>query len=1011
MTDVETFMARVVPWPSAGQPGYVSVHYPFLPAGAVRPQYPGRAFTDHQNACRYVRWMINRNIDLFLCMSLQAQAKPGKDKGGRAVLRAVRAEAGAVLLRSFWIDIDIKDGFFRDTDHAVDAFNAWVGRIGLPPPTLYVATGSGGFHPYWVLDEPITKAVWQLIADALAQAVLDPKDGLHPLPAADGTPRKLDVGVIIDASRFLRIPGSYNHKTVPAKPAVLSDPKPYNYTLDQIEQPLARFKGAYPPRVTAAPTVNTLPGSRMSPVFAAVRAKLAALPALNAGVQTWQPTLEDVIDGGCGFAEETKQTGGKGYGENLWFESLKLAFYLQDGEEVAHELSCGYGDYSEAEVDQKYAEIVRSHATGRIGWPQCRTIQSAGASQCASCPHLSKNQSPLNFAMPSAPLAALLPPLPGPLPQPLPGQPVNWGDTPPGYFHDKDGMLYREEDDEDNPGAKVRQYVATCPVFGVWAQRKVAQGTSNAINFKASFWPGRVDDFQATFEELVVPERFSSTLARQGFATTSETGKRMRHFMLSFAEQLRLKKFVAATAVYGWADTDGVTDGFCFDRNRFNGGAAQPVVPSDPEIDQLYRSTGEFQKWQDACHLITDQKRSDLDLIITGAFSAPLVMMTGLSGFVMSCWSPQSGVGKTHAMRVGQSVWGHPTRGLGGLDDTANFIVHRVSMLRHLPFMFDEVKFGTDVERLLRVVLAIGQGKSKGRMTREIKSQPTYDFNTLMVTASNSSLVDHITSQLQTTPAGLQRVFEWRVQPGTSGLGRVNPGDVMQVNGELSNNFGHAGRLWAQFLGKDPDRIKRDMKDAMDAIHKAVAANDDERFWVAAVACNWMATRWLAQQNIVQIDEDRIGNFLIDRFRAQRRSRDDAGVDITAAPTVEKFVGDYLNARRGSMVITDVMWKQVGKPPPGVVTTTLGPQSVDIRNQLSIHYASNDRLLRISVTDFGNWLTKEKHVNKGAILHAVQSTLACTPVLARIGVGTNFKTAREQLLEFDLQKMPTLDFI
>ena len=74
----------------------------------------------------------------------------------------------------------------------------------LPPVSMRVYTGSGGFHDYWCFAEPVTKEVWQLCADALRAACEHHKF-------------QIDGKCTIDAARILRIPTTLNRKHQPPR--------------------------------------------------------------------------------------------------------------------------------------------------------------------------------------------------------------------------------------------------------------------------------------------------------------------------------------------------------------------------------------------------------------------------------------------------------------------------------------------------------------------------------------------------------------------------------------------------------------------------------------------------------------------------------------------------------------------------------------------------------------------------------------------------------------------------
>ena len=195
---VATFLNIVAPW----EPDtYVNVHA-FEYDDSTKKLIPraARAARDRREATSYARWAITKNWDLFLCLSSQKNPGTAKaDKRGRVSYRALRAAANAVSLKAFWLDIDVKPGAYNTPEEAFQALQEFALAIGLPQPSLFVHSGGGGFHVYWVLDRLISVTDWTPLAHKLADACRQ-----HNLLA--------DHNVTVNAAQILRIPGSFNHK-------------------------------------------------------------------------------------------------------------------------------------------------------------------------------------------------------------------------------------------------------------------------------------------------------------------------------------------------------------------------------------------------------------------------------------------------------------------------------------------------------------------------------------------------------------------------------------------------------------------------------------------------------------------------------------------------------------------------------------------------------------------------------------------------------------------------------
>lgn len=128
--------------------------------------------------------------------------------------------AHVTRLQSLWCDVDAKC-FRGGKQEAYEAIR------GLPlPPTLLVDTG-GGFHPYWLLAQPIA-------ASDLGSHARQAMKGVR-LSLNNRANARLDP--VDDLSRVLRLPGSWNSKyDPPTRVAVIESNLRLTYTLEDFRR-------------------------------------------------------------------------------------------------------------------------------------------------------------------------------------------------------------------------------------------------------------------------------------------------------------------------------------------------------------------------------------------------------------------------------------------------------------------------------------------------------------------------------------------------------------------------------------------------------------------------------------------------------------------------------------------------------------------------------------------------------------------------------------------------------
>src|SRR5262245_26897013 len=233
---IKDFMSRVVPWPSAQGDGYVSIHW-HLP-GQV---FCGRSTRNTAEFFAAVEEVRPLNQNIYFCLSRQ------KLKGG------TRKQEHAIDLKAIWLDIDVKPPpkGYPTFHEALVALANFIKHYHLPSPTAVVLSGSG-MHVYWISDRPLSVGEWQPYANGLKTAALS--SGL-----------RCDAGVIADAARVLRVPGTKNFKTDPPKRVRISllRDKDIDFAAD-----LKMLLDLSPPLGTNGAGVDPFNGQKVATAFA-----------------------------------------------------------------------------------------------------------------------------------------------------------------------------------------------------------------------------------------------------------------------------------------------------------------------------------------------------------------------------------------------------------------------------------------------------------------------------------------------------------------------------------------------------------------------------------------------------------------------------------------------------------------------------------------------------------------------------------------------------------------------
>jgi hypothetical protein len=1004
LQDAAAFLGTVLPWPSEQSRFYINIHRrvplvgqdkkPILDAKGVQRQiYPGKACLDATTAANYVGWAnelidgTEKGTDIYVCMSGQSEAKEKTNARGRISHQAVRLADNAVAFKGLWVDVDVKPDDlakgYKDTTEAVQEFARIYKLIGLPAPTTCVLSGSGGFHAHWVFTEVVDAAQWEPLAHKLVAAL-----NAHGFRG--------DTGCTIDAVRLLRVPQTWNHKqlragTGPKLPVQNFTPVGNTYIYDAIAKILEPWQVASYRSVTKAPFV--IEGT---PIY------VTDDGSLSEGVSDRTTIPITLVADACPFVKRSLSTGGKDNNNPLWMATCRIALFTSEGRDAAHWMAAGHPGYAAGETDEMFERVTAERASRNLGWPQCKNIAAQGAPECLTCPHAQQGKSPFNWVV--NPIQQAIDAAQA-APQVDPAAVAAMATLPRGYSYGPHGTIYKVVQDED--GAQHKQRICALPFLKPWMQEHPASFNFTTVTGGIV---GGADEYrrQVKFplEALYETSAFAKVLANQHMVVPKEDIPELGRFMVSWIESLREEKdSVVQSSPFGWYRKDGGIQGFIFGKRVFSDKPDRPASNPDPVLERHYSPTGTITPWMIASKMITDQKRPALDAILASSFAAPLVTLVGQTGLLMATYSKESGIGKSTTMKVAQAVWGHPIKAVQSLSDTQNSVLKKLGDTKNLPMYWDELKRDEDVRKFVQLAFQLAQGKEKSRMTSQVTYHEPGSWETLLCATSNNSIIDYITGQTRTTSAGLARVFEFTIPPPSSGgAGQISPATAQQITAALTDNYGHAGLIYARFLGRNFERIAQEVDAKLHAYEEAHQVTSEERFWLALLTVITMGAKYANETGLCEIDEAALEKFMVEKFYEMRGERKEAPVDIDNPITLLGHLARYLNEKRArNTITTNYVYKAAGRPP--VHPNPNGVQLKEINNRVEevlVHFGVDQHQLRIAKEPFGAWLD-EAQLPRRLIFNQFKLTYGMVETRGRLGAGTPYGGHAEAVLDFDLK--------
>lgn len=560
--------------------------------------------------------------------------------------------------------------------------------------------------------------------------------------------------------------------------------------------------------------------------------------------------------------------------------------------------------------------------------------------------------------------------------------------------------------DPNNPSLQISHPISKYPMLNAWIQ-----SDPMTLHFESQVEINRIAQIDIEFEAIGGME-MRKCLQRQGFMLI-QNDKHSGDFFVSWVQKLQAMKASVASAPFGWQDKNGQTEGFIFGGQLWTPSGNSPSATANPVINQQYKPKGSDAYWLDAVQLVTSQGRPDLEAIVASAFAAPLVMFTGHLGMLMSAYSKESGIGKSTALRIAQAVWGDPIRAVQSLSDTQNSVMKKIGEVRSLPIFWDELKTDEDTKKFVNMTFQIAQGKEKSRLNQHAQMKEPGHWQTLVVSASNDSLIDHVTQQTQTTLAGLYRIFEYTVVPGKPST--VDTSEATIRLSKLNTNHGMVGLKYAAWLGANFPQVEKDMTLLSKQLNIETSSLQEERFWISLIACILLGARYANMLGYSVLDESALKDFMLSSLSTMRKLRGQQTVDLTRSINVSSIMAAFLKEmqKENKVIRTNRIHIAAGRPPaqnsPNAIKIVM-PTDASRLNGIVVQIGLTDRLMRISSAGFGEWLKKQGK-SRHLLMEALNASITMTSVVGFLGSGTGLAFAKENIIQIDLASSAELNFV
>ena len=760
-----------------------------------------------------------------------------------------RTKDNVKAIKAFWLDIDCgeskaevnektgRPSGYLDQATGLQELKRFYKLVGVPKPVL--VNSGRGLHVYWPLTEAVTREQWEPVADRLRELC-----NIHELYVDPA---------VFEVARVLRIPGTLNFKDDPAtEVTIIGQAEPVDFEafrnlLGVKEKPVA------PPKRELSELAKSMMDNTIS-----VFGKIMLRSTKGNGCQQ----LLDCFENRATLSEIR------------WFNALSIAKFCVDRDKSIHKLSEGYEDYDPVATEQKIQHIKGPHT--------CDVFERNNPGGCKGCPFKGKIKSPIVLGKEVLEATEE--------DNVVTEEPEEEGAAstvhripkyPSSYSRGKNGGVYYMPPDDEGE----LQVIYPDDLYVV--KRMVDPVEGDVVVMKLHMPCDGVREFVVSNNIVTKKEELRGILASRGVMCGAKQFNRVIDYVIAAVSEIRYKgKAEQMRLQFGWSDRDSKF--IIGDREiGIEGTYHSPPSSVTRNIAAHMTPTGSLEKWKEVFALYGRPGLEPNAFAALSAFGSPLLKFLGQSGVIINLINSSSGTGKTTALHMCNSVYGHPKMLCAVKADTLNAKVMRLGIMNTLPFAVDEMT-NTEPKDFSELAYCMSQGRGKDRVKQsanELRTNLT-SWNCISVCSSNASFYEKLLT-LKNSPDGeMMRLMEYRIDYSDA----IDTALAKEMfDHQLMENYGHAGDIYANWLVNNLEEAKASALATQAKIDRELKLTQRERIWSAALAANITGGRIAFKLGLIDWDMKAIYKWATDKLK-------DIRGDVTPPVTnVVSSIAEFLN--------------------------------------------------------------------------------------------------------------------
>ena len=878
-----------------------------------------------------------------------------------------RKAVNSKQIRSFFLDLDCGPSKPHATQaDALRDLREFCTVTELPKP-LIINSGRG-VHVYWPLTEAVSIREWKPVAEAFKALCKTKKF-------------EIDTAVPADAARVLRVLHTHNHKPDPPAPVDLigKEVEPVNFDF---------FASKVGVDVITVPTKTVRP-EKEKPQEGSAEAFAEFIQ--NSREYVFKNILSKTKAGkGC---EQLRliMTDQENTTEPMWRAGLSIAKFCADGEKAAHILSKKHPEYVPQLTEEKM-ELVK-------GPYRCATFDENNPHVCMECPNWGKIKSPIvlggqykefssdapthTFGDEDATVDSMSELIDETPEEVIPNYPKP-------YFRGANGGVFYREVNSDGDVDETMVYHNDIYV----TRRLVDVEAGEAVVIKLHLPVDGVREFTAPLTALTSREEFRKQMSAVGVAQMDLSG--LMKYMTTWVNELQAS-VVADTAhrQYGW--TDDTCAAFVVGDKEITANTISynPPTVATAQTFPYFEKKGTLEGWRDMANFYMSKEGMEMhQYIVCTAFGSPLMQFLPQNCCTLHMFDKDGGAGKTAAMKVAASVWGHFKACMTGEKDTTAYKMNRGETLHNLPLYIDELT-NTEKKYMSDLAYQLTSGEQRGRMSpnSNVERATGRPWKLLCCSTGNMSAIEKISLYKAAPKAEAQRILEHRAQKVFTDSGEKALTDDFERR--IEEHYGHAGPIFIQYVISNLEAVKKFLLEVQQKVDRAADLKAENRYWSAGVACSLTGGAIAKKLGLIDYDNEALFRWSVELLERSKTHIQELG------GSVQQTLTDYIMENYGSFLwikSTDDLRKKDAALPQGLAQLVNPDWTPRVR--MVGRYETDTKRVYMLTAPLKQWCG-ERQINYSAFVQELKDKMNGKRTKIRLGTGTPMVTPSVHVVAAD----------